>query len=117
MDLAQSALEDFVCSYFMFHDLSPEAPMDIMRYLPALLFVESHIYSLDHANEESLLPNTSRGEPPPGDDPFGPLRSVLRERGWLTPRIEAELLDGGRFWALERRLCRALAHAPGSDSA
>lgn len=114
MDLAQSALEDFVSSYYMFHGLDANSPSDIFRYLPALAFVESYIYSLDQANEDSLLPASSvedpmRRSPPLGKDPLEPLRRILRERGWLTPRIEAELEHGSRFWSLERKLGAALA--------
>eukprot|EP00747_Dinoflagellata_sp_TGD_P183631 gnl/TRDRNA2_/TRDRNA2_38623_c0_seq1.p1 gnl/TRDRNA2_/TRDRNA2_38623_c0~~gnl/TRDRNA2_/TRDRNA2_38623_c0_seq1.p1 ORF type:complete len:367 (+),score=72.52 gnl/TRDRNA2_/TRDRNA2_38623_c0_seq1:51-1151(+) len=115
LELAQSALEDFVCSYFMFHGLSADSPSDVLRYLPALSFVEGHIYDLDQANEDSLLPEATadvRKRPrPPGEDPFGPLRAVLRSRGWLTPRMETELISGGRFWMLERSLCSSLATA------
>ena len=42
VDLAQSALEDFVNSYYMFHGLNPESTRDVLKYLPILGFVESH---------------------------------------------------------------------------
>jgi len=121
LELAQSSLEDFVCSYFPLHGLTPEQPREVFRYLPSLAFVEGYMYDLDQANEDHLMPSggaaaqpsapsscrLSRAAPPPGDDPFGPLRGLLRERGWLTSRMEEELASGGRFWALERRLCGA----------
>ena len=28
---------------------------------------------------------------------------VLRERQWLTARLDQELRDGARFWGLERK--------------
>ncbi|CAE7730706.1 MSK-3 [Symbiodinium sp. CCMP2456] len=114
VDLAQSALEDFVNSYYMFHGLNSESTRDVLKYLPILGFVESHIYGLDQANEDSLLPReghlpTSTDADPSVEDPFGPLRGVLRERQWLTERLDRELHEGARFWALERKLCTALA--------
>eukprot|EP00971_Amphidinium_carterae_P239715 4758941-Amphidinium_carterae.1 len=54
VELAQSALEDFVESYFMFHDLRTESVSDLLRHVPPLLFVEGHIYDLDQANEDHL---------------------------------------------------------------
>ena len=123
VDLAQSALEDFVNSYFMFHRLNSESSHDVLKYLPFLTFVESHIYGLDQDNEDSLLPKEAPHDrtAPCQDrqdrqdldssllDPFGPLRLVLRERRWLTARLDQELKDGSRFWALERKLCATLA--------
>ncbi|CAE8593278.1 unnamed protein product [Polarella glacialis] len=113
VDLAQSALEDFVCSYFMFHGLSESSPRDIFKHLPFLGFMEGHLYGLDQVNEDNLLPamvgELWHREPPLREDPFGPLRQVLAERRWLTPRLELELKGGSRFWLLERKLCAALA--------
>ncbi|CAE7744865.1 MSK-3 [Symbiodinium necroappetens] len=113
VDLAQSALEDFVNSYYMFHGLNPESTRDVLKYLPILGFVESHIYGLDQANEDRLLPREgplpTSDAAPSVEDPFGPLRGVLRERRWLTERLDRELHEGARFWALERKLCTALA--------
>jgi len=121
MDLAQSALEDFVSSYFMFHNLDADSTTDIFRYLPALAFVESYIYSLDQTNEDTLLVSSKGAAGGTAgallaDDPFDELRQLLRQRGWLTPRIESELKDGGRFWSLERQLCRAMLSGAEGDS-
>jgi len=122
-ELAQSALEDFVQSYLPFHGLQSEPTLGMIKHLPTLMFVESHIYDLDQRNEDNLtaqrISKTSgRGNiaipKAPGDDPFGELRSLLRVRGWLTDRLEAELAQGARFWSLERKLCNSLAEGAAS---
>ena len=106
VDLAQSALEDFINSYYMFHNLNAENTQDVLKYSPFLGFMESHIYDLDQANEDYLHPQPTNLHVE--EDPFGPLRQVLRERTWLTPELEHEFQQGARFWALERKICRSL---------
>uniref|UniRef100_A0A7N0VLE9 Uncharacterized protein n=2 Tax=Kalanchoe fedtschenkoi TaxID=63787 RepID=A0A7N0VLE9_KALFE len=54
MQRANSTLEDFCRSYFMFHDLDASKPQSIFRYLPILSFTESYIYQLDCLNESLL---------------------------------------------------------------
>ena len=107
VDLAQSALEDFINSYYMFHNLNANSGEDVLKYSPFLGFVESHIYDLDQANEDYLHPAMTSTLPP--KDPFSPLRRILGERTWMTPELSKELEHGARFWALERKICQALA--------
>lgn len=115
VDLAQSALEDFINSYYMFHNLNPDSTHDVLKYSPFLGFIESHIYDLDQANEDSLHPEMAEmaTNGVMREDPFGPLRQVLEERTWMTPELDREFQQGARFWALERQICRGL----GSNSA
>lgn len=113
VELAQSALEDFVSSYFMFHGLSATCPDHTLRYVPFLTLVEAHIYGLDLANEDHLQPEEGSSSLEASlllsADPFRPLKEVLQARGWLSPQLDAELSEGSRFWALERKLCSAMA--------
>lgn len=113
VDLAQSALEDFINSYYMFHNLNSDSTHDVLKYSPFLGFIESHIYDLDQANEDRLHPEMAFEMAPNGairheDDPFGPLRQVLQERTWMTPELDSEFQQGAHFWALERQICRSL---------
>ncbi|KAI6692110.1 hypothetical protein NL676_019820 [Syzygium grande] len=128
MERANSTLEDFCRSYFMFHEMDVNRPESLFKYLPMLSFTESYIYQLDNLNERivqlsdgglpvsnaqseerdrdlsSELVNTFKG------DPFGPLKSLLEFRGLLNDRINEEFKSGEEFWALERKLCSALMH-------
>ncbi|XP_030463309.1 uncharacterized protein LOC115683049 isoform X6 [Syzygium oleosum] len=128
MERANSTLEDFCRSYFMFHEMDVSRPESLFKYLPMLSFTESYIYQLDNLNERivqlsdgglpvlkaqseerdrdlsSELVNTFKG------DPFGPLKSLLEFRGLLNDRINEEFKSGEEFWALERKLCSALMH-------
>ncbi|KAK3419016.1 hypothetical protein EUGRSUZ_H04751 [Eucalyptus grandis] len=126
MERANSTLEDFCRSYFMFHEMDVNRPESLFKYLPVLSFTESYIYQLDILNERivqlsagglpvlraqseerdrdlnSELVNAFKG------DPFGPLKSLLKFRGLLNDRINEEFKSGEEFWALERKLCSAL---------
>ncbi|XP_030527680.2 uncharacterized protein LOC115738984 isoform X4 [Rhodamnia argentea] len=128
MERANSTLEDFCRSYFMFHEMDVNRPQSFFKYLPVLSFTESYIYQLDNLNERvvqlsasglpvlkaqseerdrdlsSELVNAFKG------DPFGPLKSLLEFRGLLNDRINEEFKSGEEFWALERKLCSALMH-------
>eukprot|EP01047_Picozoa_sp_COSAG01_P018955 COSAG01_NODE_1040_length_11961_cov_22.590794_4_plen_222_part_00 len=118
VESAKSALEDFVGTYSMFHDGGEDGEHRggiaavLLPMLPTLTWIEAHIYALDDANEDSLCVTgpESDGQPPrpPDADPFGPLRSLLAPRGWLTAGVEAELSAGARFWQLERKICQEL---------
>lgn len=114
VDLAQSALEDFINSYYIFHNLNPDSTHDVLKYSPFLGFMEGHIYDLDQANEDCLHPEMAEmahgvmRHVDAAEDPFGPLRQVLEERTWMTPELDSEFQQGARFWALERQICRAL---------
>ncbi|XP_077224590.1 ATP synthase subunit B isoform X2 [Tasmannia lanceolata] len=132
MQRSNSTLEDFCRSYFMFHGMDVNKPQSIFRFLPVLSFTESYIYQLDSFNEEILnlsmkstatergpnfLSDTSKVDnqrvanhfPEPfKSDPFRPLVLQLERLGLLTERITTELSFGTEYWALERKLCKAL---------
>ncbi|KAM6563856.1 hypothetical protein CsatB_023854 [Cannabis sativa] len=126
MQRANSTLEDFCRSYFMFHGMEVNEPQALFKYLPVLSFTESYIYQLDSLNEK-ILPSPHNGvkvsekgyeETDPGliakfikvfkDDPFRPLAVLLGCHGLLTERIQEEFKHGEEYWTLERMLCRAL---------
>ncbi|XP_020255761.1 uncharacterized protein LOC109832763 isoform X2 [Asparagus officinalis] len=131
MQRANSTLEDFCRSYFMFHEMDVNDPRAIFKFLPVLSFTESYIYQLDTMNERSLLSLTSSPEDDtnvsncmhdgasnlgseqsfsdfPISESFDPLVDVLRCQGLLTERIQTELQRGYEYWELERKLCHAL---------
>ncbi|KAF8018478.1 hypothetical protein BT93_H3381 [Corymbia citriodora subsp. variegata] len=128
MERANSTLEDFCRSYFMFHEMDVNRPESIFKYLPVLSFTESYIYQLDNMNERIVQPSAgglpilnAQSEERDRDlsselvnafegDPFGPLKSLLEFRGLLNDRIIEEFKSGEEFWALERKLCSALMH-------
>ncbi|OWM65643.1 uncharacterized protein LOC116198631 [Punica granatum] len=126
MQRANSTLEDFCRSYFMFHGMDVNRPQSVFKYLPMLFFVESYIYQLDTLNEKvvniyidgkTMAPSQSEITEN-GDtggviykfqtDPFRPLLLLLECHGLLTERIKEELRSGAEYWALERKLCFAL---------
>ncbi|MED6134461.1 hypothetical protein PIB30_037345 [Stylosanthes scabra] len=122
MEKANSTLEDFCRSYFMFHELDVTKPQTIFKYLPILSFTESYIYQLDKMNEK-LLPTPTDGDSVHGgkdekttqvlasyisNDPVQPLATLLKHKDLLTERIRKELTLGEEYWALERKLCYAL---------
>ncbi|KAL8143490.1 hypothetical protein V2J09_016522 [Rumex salicifolius] len=59
MQRANSTLEDFCRSYFMFHGMDPNNAKAIFRYLPVLSFTESYIYQFnDNENQIMTWPYT-----------------------------------------------------------
>ncbi|MCD7468155.1 hypothetical protein HAX54_006099 [Datura stramonium] len=127
MQRANSTLEDFCRSYFMFHKMDPHQPQSIFRYLPILSFTESYIYQLDNLNEKLLQPSTGKDRSSYREysveakqsweltsvrmmtnDPFRPLCILLQQHGLLTDRIREEFSSGVEYWSLERKLCHAL---------
>ncbi|KAK9285468.1 hypothetical protein L1049_024662 [Liquidambar formosana] len=127
MQRANSTLEDFCRSYYMFHELDVNRPQSIFRYLPVLSFTESFIYQLDSLNEkilnmpDSVLTVQEKGSLAEANwsyvfksmqalktDPFRPLVLLLERYGLLTERIREEFSCGEEYWALERNLCCAL---------
>ncbi|KAK2977047.1 hypothetical protein RJ640_007505 [Escallonia rubra] len=48
MERANSTLEDFSRSYFMFHEMDAHEPQSIFRYLQLLSFTESYIYQIQY---------------------------------------------------------------------
>ncbi|KAL5556267.1 hypothetical protein UlMin_038503 [Ulmus minor] len=127
MQRANSTLEDFCRSYFMFHGMEVNKPQEIFKYLPVLSFTESYIYQLDTVNEKILdaplnVANFSERAYEVEDlrsvkfvnifksDPFKPLADLLDSDGLLTERIREEFRCGEEYWALERMLCCALTN-------
>ncbi|KAG1366534.1 hypothetical protein COCNU_13G003240 [Cocos nucifera] len=134
MQRANSTLEDFCRSYFMFHEMDVNKPQSIFKFLPVLSFTESYIYQLDTLNEkdlhlssQDLISSESRDDnlgcilkgvadqsvtddlnEASRPDPFNPLVHILQCQGLLTERIRTELRSGAEYWALERKLCRLL---------
>ncbi|CAO2827951.1 unnamed protein product [Amaranthus hypochondriacus] len=126
MQRANSTLEDFCRSYFMFHRMDVTRPESIFKYLPMLSFTESYIYQLDTLNEKMVTVTTNKVTVQEGrsnyeacstipqrfgksfiSDPFQPLKILLQCKGLLTERIKEELKCGEEYWALERKLCGA----------
>ncbi|CAA7401657.1 unnamed protein product [Spirodela intermedia] len=121
MQRANSTLEDFCRSYFMFHGMEAEDPHSIFRFLPVLSFTESYIYQLDIINEKSLclsVDEENRSGKSIGNQTnipsefkfisFDPLIFFLEQHGLLTERIKRELELGLEYWSLERKLCQRL---------
>ncbi|KAM5577188.1 hypothetical protein ABKV19_007837 [Rosa sericea] len=126
MQRANSTLEDFCRSYFMFHGMDINKPQSVFQYLPMLSFVESYIYQLDDLNEKTVQASSSemtiseRGAAVEGhrkisqfsnvfkSDPFRPLECLLESHVLLTKRMQDEFKCGEEYWALERKLCHAL---------
>ncbi|KAG6577292.1 hypothetical protein SDJN03_24866, partial [Cucurbita argyrosperma subsp. sororia] len=121
MQRANSTLEDFFRSYFMFHGMDVNNPQCVFKYFPILSFTESYIYQLDTLNEEIALGGSTFGESQEANerstrilsaiksDPFQPLINLHKSHGLLTERLIHELRSGEEYWALERHLCSALA--------
>ncbi|TMX02432.1 hypothetical protein EJD97_021560 [Solanum chilense] len=125
MQRANSTLEDFCRSYFMFHKMDPHQPQSMFRYLPILSFTESYIYQLDNLNEKLLQPSVGKDQSSYREysveesweltyvrmmtnDPFRPLSILLQQHGLLTDRVREEFSGGVEYWSLERKLCHAL---------
>ncbi|XP_031745684.1 uncharacterized protein LOC101211687 [Cucumis sativus] len=121
MQRANSTLEDFFRSYFMFHGMDANKPQSVFKYFPILSFTESYIYQLDTLNEKIVLGGFAFGESQETNekstkilsairsDPLQPLINLLKSHGLLTDRLVHELRSGEEYWALERDLCGALA--------
>eukprot|EP00250_Pteridium_aquilinum_P011074 c19824_g1_i1 orf=90-974(+) len=120
LDRANSTLEDFCRSYFMFHNLSGESVCDVFKHFPVLAFVESFIYQIDEQRESLLLLSnrplsqhghpgvTSEGFVNNEDRCFKFLHETLASRNLWTIRIEEELKTGLEYWNLEQSLCSSL---------
>ncbi|KAL0909277.1 hypothetical protein M5K25_020129 [Dendrobium thyrsiflorum] len=114
MQQANSTLEDFCRSYFMFHGMDASKAQSIFMFLPVLYFTESYIYQLDTLNEKQLLRSahdTSENSchKCSTSNPFDPLVHLLQQQGLMTERIRNELNLGVEYWKLERKLCDELA--------
>lgn len=100
---ARTTVEDFSLSYLPLHGQEPHA--GLLRYLDVLVFVSAALYELDEQNERLCASGPALGELAG----CAVLKDALRERGLLNAPTERELEDGASYWALERRLCSALA--------
>ncbi|XP_024974288.1 uncharacterized protein LOC112512519 isoform X1 [Cynara cardunculus var. scolymus] len=119
MQRANSTLEDFCRSYFMFHEMDANSADSIFKFLPLLSFTESYIYQLDTINEKLLqypfgaIPDLDRRPDRVANSSwvtFKPLAVHLEHYGMFTDRIRDELKCGEEYWALERNLCWALTN-------
>ncbi|XP_020696020.1 uncharacterized protein LOC110109341 isoform X1 [Dendrobium catenatum] len=114
MQQANSTLEDFCRSYFMFHGMDASKAQSIFMFLPILYFTESYIYQLDTLNEKQLLRSAHDASENfchkcSTSNPFDPLVHLLQQQGLMTERIRNELNLGVEYWKLERKLCDELA--------
>lgn len=107
MQRANSTLEDFCRSYFMFHNMDAKRPEVVFKYLPVLFFTESYIYQLDTLNEKMVhvcRSSTTAVVERSGKeadstwaclsmktidlDPFKPLTLLLEHHGLLTEHMQ-----------------------------
>ncbi|XP_051217620.1 uncharacterized protein [Lolium perenne] len=121
MRRANSTLEDFCRSYFIFHGLDINKPQAVFKFLPFLSFTESYIYQLDASNEDSLLsvPDNYPSRVLEREkmastqasmfDMLDPLDNLLQCQGLMTDQLRNELKSGIQYWSLERKLCQALS--------
>jgi hypothetical protein len=118
MARARTTLEDWTSFYLPLHGL---ADRDFFRWLPLLVFCEAMIYQADEDNELRAASYASTSSSRSGESPaeasqaatFSCLVSILRSRDLLSDRVQAELDNGLRYWAEERRLCAAMAGGGG----
>ncbi|KAG8096511.1 hypothetical protein GUJ93_ZPchr0013g37385 [Zizania palustris] len=121
MKRANSTIEDFCRSYFMFHGLDANKPQSIFKFLPVLCFTESYIYQLDDLNEYNLhmVPGnnastvlereTKAFNKASLSDMLHILDDLLQRQGLMTNQLQNELKSGIQYWSLERKLCQALS--------
>jgi len=121
MTRANSTLEDFCRSYFIFHGLDINKPQSVFKFLPILSFTESYIYQLDASNEDSLLlvPDNysstvlERKKIASNEASLShmldSLDNLLQCQGLMTDQLRNELKSGIQYWSLERKLCQALS--------
>ncbi|XP_010239972.1 uncharacterized protein LOC100837836 isoform X1 [Brachypodium distachyon] len=117
---ANSTLEDFCRSYFIFHGLDVNKPQAVFKFLPFLSFTESYIYQLDASNEDSLhfVPGENSStvlemkkevsSEISLSDKLDSLDNLLQCQGLMTDQLRNELKSGIQYWSLERKLCQAL---------
>lgn len=101
VERCMDSLADFVRGYLPLHGLQGET----WRMLPVLLWAEATIYTLDELNEEAIA---SRPHLPSCEDTliWKSMRETLQSLNLLNSRVEQELSEGKRYWAMERALCR-----------
>ena len=116
---ARSTLEDFAKTYLYFHGLEP---IDFLKFMDVLVYVEAIIYCIDEMNEEkvndlssddadvdvaylSQVTSSEFNEMMSRNKAFNILISFLKANGLYDQRIENEINDGLLYWKLERFLC------------
>ena len=61
---AQTSLEDFVASYFMFHGLDSRSPADVFPHLPVLAFTEAGEKEEEEVHAMQAQPRLLKGHDP-----------------------------------------------------
>ncbi|KAK9949543.1 hypothetical protein M0R45_005061 [Rubus argutus] len=118
MQRANSTLEDFCRSYFMFHGMDyKQTTISIPISAYAFIYRKLHLSVEASSSEMAIL---ERGTEAEGHrkisefsnvfetDPFRPLECLFECHGLLTKRMQDEFKSGEEYWALERKLCYAL---------
>ncbi|KAI5082375.1 hypothetical protein GOP47_0002118 [Adiantum capillus-veneris] len=109
LERANSTLEDFCRSYFMFHELGIQSVGDVFKHFPILAFVESFIYQIDEQKEDLLLPSTEATlKRVVEEECLEPLHGILKSKNLWSTRVEGELKSGIQYWNLEHSLCSSL---------
>ncbi|KAK4584099.1 hypothetical protein RGQ29_022008 [Quercus rubra] len=80
MKHANSTLEDFCRSYFMFHGMDVNRPQSVFKYLPVLYFTGSFLYQRQEGHQRLITKFTDALQ----SNPFGPLMGLLEFHGLLT---------------------------------
>lgn len=122
MARARTTLSDFTAFYLPLHELTDR---DFFRWLPLLVYVEAMVYQADEDNEARAASFARAASGSVGEQPaakaqaatLGCLVSLLESRGLMSDRVRAELENGRRYWAEERRLCAGMVGAGGAGGA
>eukprot|EP01083_Nonionella_stella_P188831 697000_1 len=118
---ARSTLEDFAKTYLYYHALEP---LDFLRYMDVLIYVECIIYSIDEINEEQVqdtandeckseitksyldgITDSEFKKMREDNNAFKILICFLKEHNLYDEIIQNEIRDGLLYWKLESFLC------------
>ena len=128
LNKARSTLEDFAKTYLYYHELEP---LDFLKYMDKLIYIEAIIYSIDEINEQQIdidmdkkSNNTQSNNTQSIDKEYLSktteselnrmlkknqalkiLTSFLKKHDIYDQRIENEIKDGLLYWKLETFLC------------